>query len=56
MSIQFKANEQSASVAVEILASGARWLLILTGLAIFFGTVLYFARPYFFQAAWKVFK
>ena len=51
MSIQIKANEQSASVAVEILASGARWLLILTGLAILFGTVLYFARPYFFQTA-----
>ena len=51
MSIQIKANEQSASVAVEILASGARWLLILNGLAIFFVTFFYFSRPYFFKDA-----
>ena len=50
MSIQIKADEQRAGVAVEILARGARWLLILTGLATLFGTVLYFAQPYF-QAA-----
>ncbi|AUX61661.1 hypothetical protein BWP33_07515 [Simonsiella muelleri ATCC 29453] len=50
MSIQIKADEQRAGEAVEILARGARWLLILTGLAILFGTVLYFAQPYF-QAA-----
>lgn len=50
MDIQVKTNPQGANEAAKILACGAKWLLILMGLAILLGVVLHFALPYF-QAA-----